>query len=247
MTSATTPMTRSRLTVMRPRDPNEPNRSASTLELFFDLVFVVAVSTASVQLHDALTEGHVWQGLAGYAGVFFAIWWTWMNFTWFATSFATDDWLYRLLVIVQMAGVLVLAAGIQPFFVNGDNRVLVLAYVVMRVAMVAQWLRASRHAGKYRRTTLLYAGGTALVQTLWLLQLLIPRGPLALSCLLLLLVAEIAVPVVAERFDRASTPWHPHHITERYGLFTLILLGESLLASPTRSSRRCTTPKNSGR
>lgn len=59
MTSATTPMTRSRLTVMRPRDPNEPNRSASTLELFFDLVFVVAVSTASVQLHDALTEGHV--------------------------------------------------------------------------------------------------------------------------------------------------------------------------------------------
>jgi len=47
---------------MRPRDPHEPHRAASSLELFFDLVFVVAVSIASVQLHHALTEGHVLEG-----------------------------------------------------------------------------------------------------------------------------------------------------------------------------------------
>lgn len=215
MTSLANPMTRSRLTVMRPRDPDEPGRSASTLELFFDLVFVVAVSMASVQLHHALTEDHVLQGVLSYAAVFFGIWWTWMNFTWFATSFATDDWLYRLLVIVQMAGVLVLAAGVQPFFETGDNTILVLAYVVMRVAMIGQWLRASRHAGELRRTTLIYAGGTALVQVLWVLQLLVPSGPLAIACFPILILAEIAVPVVAERFGRATTPWHPHHITER--------------------------------
>ena len=63
------------------------------------------------ELHHALTEAHVVEGLLAYAFVFFGIWWAWMNFTWFATSFDTDDWLYRVLTIVQMAGVLILAAG----------------------------------------------------------------------------------------------------------------------------------------
>ncbi len=82
---------RLRLTPMRPRDPEEPGRAASSLELFFDLVFVVAVSVASAQLHHALAEGHVGEGIANYTVVFFSIWWAWMNFTWFATSFDTVD------------------------------------------------------------------------------------------------------------------------------------------------------------
>ncbi|MBD8078079.1 low temperature requirement protein A [Cellulosimicrobium arenosum] len=213
---------------MRPRDPHEPGRSASTLELFFDLVFVVAVSIASSQLHHAFVEGHVGEGLAAYAVVFFAIWWAWMNFTWFATSFDTDDWLYRLLTILQMAGVLVLAAGIEPVFAEQDWTVVVLGYVVMRVSMVAQWLRASHGAGAARRTTQAYAVGIAVLQVCWLAMLALPDGATRVVAVVLVL-AEVAVPVVAER--RGTTPWHPHHITERYGLFTLILLGESLLAS----------------
>ena len=213
---------------MRPRDPLEPGRTASTLELFFDLVFVVAVSTAAVELHHALTEAHVVDGLLSYGLVFFAIWWAWMNFTWFATSFDCDDWLYRLLTIVQMAGVLVLAAGIAPAFAEHDYTVLVLAYVVMRVAMIAQWLRASRGAGESRRATQIYAAGIATVQVLWLLMLLL-SGPALGVAVVVLVLAEISVPVVAER--TGTTPWHPHHITERYGCFTLIVLGESLLAS----------------
>jgi low temperature requirement protein LtrA len=227
-TSSTAPPARFRLTPMLPRDPNEPGRAASSLELFFDLVFVVAVSIAAVQLHHALTEAHVLDGLLSYAIVFFAIWWAWMNFTWFATSFATDDWLYRVLTFVQMAGVLVLAAGIEPVFVDHDFTVVVIGYVVMRVAMVAQWLRASRHAGPRRPATLTYAAGIAIAQLLWIGSL---AAPAALFPLLVVILvgAELAVPIMAER--RGLTPWHPHHITERYGLFTLILLGESLLAS----------------
>lgn len=224
MTSAS----RSRLVPMRPRDPGEGGRTASTLELFFDLVFVVAVSIASVQLHHALTEGHVMDGIVSYGLVFFGIWWAWMNFTWFATSFDTDDWLYRVLTIVQMGGVLVLASGIEPVFAERDYSVLIAAYVVMRLAMVAQWLRASRAAGAARRATLIYAGGIAVVQVLWLASLLLPDSVFSIA-LVVLVVAELAVPIIAER--TGSTPWHPHHITERYGLFTLIVLGESLLAS----------------
>lgn len=227
---STNPATSSlRLLPMRPRDPGESGRTASALELFFDLVFVVAVSTASVELHHALTEDHVVDGLVSYAAVFFAIWWAWMNFTWFATSFAVDDWLYRVLTFVQMAGVLVLAAGVEPVFADADFRLAVAGYVIMRVAMVAQWLRAARASDEHRRTCLTYAGAIALVQVLWIGMLALPASVVPVAFVVLLL-AELAVPVVAERTG-STTPWHPHHITERYGLFTLILLGESLLGS----------------
>ncbi|OZC97708.1 low temperature requirement protein A [Rhodococcus sp. 06-235-1A] len=213
---------------MRPRDPKEPHRAASPLELFFDLVFVVAVSIAAVQLHHALTENHLVDGLLSYALVFFAIWWAWMNFTWFATSFDNDDWLYRALTVVQMAGVLVLAAGIEPAFVDQDFAIVVLGYVVMRVAMVTQWIRASK-SPELRKTALAYATGIAGVQVLWILWALLLEGTPAVIVFVVLAGVEMSVPLIAER--NGTTPWHPHHITERYGLFTLILLGESLLAS----------------
>lgn len=214
---------------MLPRDPVQPHRTASTLELFFDLVFVVAVSIASAQLHHALSHGDFVHGITSYAMVFFAVWWAWMNFTWFATSFDTDDWLYRVTTIVQMGGVLVLAAGIPAAFEHGDFTVPVIGYIVMRVAMIAQWLRASRGAGELKAATRRYAYGIAGVQVLWVLFLLIPSGPLQLVAFVVFAIIEVSVPVFAEY--RRQTPWHPHHITERYGLFTLIVLGESLLAS----------------
>lgn len=214
---------------MLPRDPAQPHRTASTLELFFDLVFVVAVSIASAELHHALSHDDFVHGITSYAMVFFAVWWAWMNFTWFATSFDTDDWLYRVMAIVQMGGVLVFAAGIPAAFERGDFTLSVLGYIVMRIAMVAQWLRASRGAGELRAATRRYAAGIAAVQVLWVLFLLIPAGPLQLIAFVVFALIEVSVPVFAEY--RRQTPWHPHHITERYGLFTLIVLGESLLAS----------------
>ena len=214
---------------MLPRDPAQPHRTASTLELFFDLVFVVAVSIASAQLHHALSHGDFVHGITSYAMVFFAVWWAWMNFTWFATSFDTDDWLYRVTTIIQMGGVLVLAAGIPAAFEEGDFTVPVIGYIVMRVAMIAQWLRASRGAGDLKGAARRYAIGIAGVQVLWVLFLLIPSGPLQLVAFVVFALVEVSVPVFAEH--RRQTPWHPHHITERYGLFTLIVLGESLLAS----------------
>jgi low temperature requirement protein LtrA len=132
------------------------------------------------------------------------------------------------LTFVQMAGVLVLAAGVQPVFEDDDLRLVIVGYVIMRVAMVAQWLRAARADETTRRTCLTYAAGISLVQVLWIAVLVLPGAAVPVAFVVLLL-AELAVPVVAER--RETTPWHPHHVTERYGLFTLILLGESLLGS----------------
>ena len=72
---------RFRLVPMLPRDTDEEGRSASPLELFFDLVFIVAISIAASQLHHSPAEGNITSGLPTYLFAFFGIWWAWMNFT----------------------------------------------------------------------------------------------------------------------------------------------------------------------
>lgn len=213
---------------MTARDAHETGRTASPLELFFDLVFVVAVALSSQALHHLDAEGHPGAGALAYLMVFFAIWWAWMNFTWFATSFDTDDWLYRVMTIVQMGGVLVLAAGAPAAMSDYDFTLVTIGYVIMRLALVAQWIRAAVSSPVLRTTALRYAAAITVVQILWLIRLALP-APVGFIGFFVLAALEISIPIWAERHK--ATPWNPHHITERYGLFTLILLGESILAS----------------
>ncbi|MEU6394543.1 low temperature requirement protein A [Streptomyces sp. NPDC046939] len=215
--------------VMRGRDPGEEHRASTPLELLFDLTFVVAVSQAAAQLHHALAEDHVGSGLAAYAAVFFAIWWAWMNFTWFASAYDTDDVPYRLLTLLQMAGVLVLASGVAAVFEDGDFTIVVAGYVVMRVAMVAQWLRAAVEHPEGRSGALRYAIGITVVQICWVARLW-TDGAWAWTTFLILVAAELAVPAWAE-YRGHPTGWHPGHIAERYSLFTIIVLGEVILGS----------------
>ncbi len=149
---------------LAPRDPGEEHRASTPLELLFDLCFVVAVGQAAAELHHSLAQGHLGHGLAGYASVFFAIWWAWMNFSWFASAYDRDDVLYRLLTLVQMAGVLVLATGVDGAF-DGDFTRVTVGYVIMRIPLTLQWVRAA--AGDLARRTVArrYAGG--LVLTHW--------------------------------------------------------------------------------
>ena len=121
---------------MRARGMHEVHRVSTPLELFFDLCFVVAVSQAAAQLHHALGSDHPGTGVLHYLMLFFAIWWAWMNFTWFATAYDTDDGVYRATTLVQITGVLIMAAGVPRAFEN-DFRIVIAGYVVMRLAMVS--------------------------------------------------------------------------------------------------------------
>ncbi|WP_410613932.1 low temperature requirement protein A [Amycolatopsis sp. lyj-109] len=212
---------------MRSRDREERHRVATPLELLFDLCFVVAVGQAAAALHHALAEGHAAHGVTSFAMVFFAIWWGWLNFSWFASAFDTDDVPYRLATLVQIAGGLTVAAGVSSAF-EGDFRVIVVGYVLMRLSLVGQWLRAARSAPEVRSAALRFAAGIALCQVLWIARLFLP-APTAAVTFVAVVLCELAVPVVAER--SARTTWHPHHIAERYGLFTLIVLGEVILSA----------------
>jgi low temperature requirement protein LtrA len=180
--------------VARPTD--EEHRSATVLELFFDLCFVVAVAQAASGLHHEVASGHVGDGVVGYATVFFAIWWAWMNFTWFASAYDTDDVAYRLTTLVQIAGALILAAGVPDAMTGGDLTVITLGYVVMRLAMVTQWLRAAGSDPPHRRSSLRFAAGIAAVQVGWVLRLLLPEGP-GYAGFLVLAAAELAVDPAA--------------------------------------------------
>lgn len=128
--------------VARRRD--EEHRVATPLELLFDLCFVVAVGQAGVELVSAFADERIGAGLLNYAMVFFAVWWAWMNFTWFASAYDNDDVLYRVTTLVQIAGVLVLAAGVRRAFEEEDYLVVWVGYVIMRVALSSQWFRAAR-------------------------------------------------------------------------------------------------------
>ncbi|HEY1824803.1 MAG TPA: low temperature requirement protein A [Acidimicrobiales bacterium] len=213
---------------MSARDPGEAHRSSTPLELFFDLTFVVAVAAAATGLETGLVEGHASRVLLIYPLMFFAIWWAWMNFTWFASAYDVDDVPYRLAVFVQMTGVLILAVGVTRAMSHEDFALAVLGYVVMRLAMVALWIRAALADPAGRRTAVRYAVGIGVVQIGWSASLGVPlheRAPL----FILLAVLELCVPVVAEGAGR--TAWHPRHIAERLGLFTIIVLGEALLTT----------------
>ncbi|MFE9612057.1 low temperature requirement protein A [Streptomyces sp. NPDC006012] len=227
--SADTPHPPRPLRRLTARERGEPHRVATPLELFFDLCFVVAVAQAGAELVHAVAGGHAGNGILNYAMLFFAIWWAWMNFSWFASAYDNDDVLYRVITLVQIAGVLVLAAGISQAFEKHDYMAVWLGYVIMRVAMATQWLRAARTAeGAERTTALRYAAGVLLVQIGWAGLVVLPQHARP-WVFLVMAIAEICVPVFAERHH--TTAWHPHHIAERYGLFTIIVLGETIAAA----------------
>jgi low temperature requirement protein LtrA len=211
------------------RDSAEHHRVSTPLELFFDLCFVVAVGQAGRELANAIEQDQLGHGVAAYATVFFAIWWAWMNYSWFATAFDPDDIPFRLATFAQIAGSLVIAAGVPRAFEHQDFTVVVIGYVIVRLAFASQWIRVYRDNPELRGLAARWGGGVLVVQLLWvLLQFVHPSTGYDVAYVALVVV-ELLVPYWAGR--AGTLPFHPHHIAERYGLFTLIVLGETVAAA----------------
>ena len=210
------------------RDSAEHQRVSTPLELLFDLVFVVAIASNAAELHHGLSEAH-YGTIVGYSMTWFAIWWAWMNYSWYASAYDNDDVVFRLLTFVIMVGALFLAAGVPDIFADGQSTTVVIGYAIMRFAMVGLWLRAAAGHPERRQTALWYAGGITVVQVLWIARLWVPESWWVPS-FFLLVAMELCVPLLAE-VRHGYTPFHPHHIAERYGLLTIIVLGEVILSS----------------
>jgi low temperature requirement protein LtrA len=211
------------------RETDETHRVSTPLELLFDLCFVVAVGQAGQQLAHAIGRDQAWHGLISYAAVFFAVWWPWMNYSWFATAFDPDDIPFRLATFAQIAGALVIAAGVPRAFEHRDYTVAVIGYVVVRLAYASQWIRVYRDNPGLRGLAARWGGGVLGVQVLWVALQWVHSTSAYELCFGALFAVELLVPYWAGRAGRL--PFHPRHISERYGLFTLIVLGETVSAA----------------
>ena len=219
------------------RDPHQEHRVATPLELLFDLTFATSFSLAASHFAHTLAAGHAAAAVLGFGVASFAICWAWLSFSWFSSAYDTDDWIFRIVTMVQMIGVLILATGLPRMYASIahgeriDNSVMVLGYVVMRLALVFQWLRAATQDPAHRRTCLTYATVVAVAQAGWVAQLALDLPTAATFVLIgILLLIEFGGPVLGERKDR-GTPWHAYHIAERHALFSTIALGEGIVGT----------------
>jgi low temperature requirement protein LtrA len=213
------------------RAADEEHRVATPLELLFDLCFVVAVAQASSALYELLVERHFADAIVGFLAVFFGIWWAWVNVVWFTTCHDSDDVVHRLLTLIQMAGALILAAGVHNAMIDLDFRTITAGYAVMRLGLVPLWIRVGRDQPDHRARACRYAGTIVGLQVLWIARLaVVDSWRVAVATFVAGVVLELVAPIWAER-RATGQQFNGDHLAERFGLFTIIVLGEVLLSA----------------
>jgi len=219
------------------RDPQERGRSATPVELLYDLTYVIAFAAAAEELAHGVSQGHVGPALGAYAFAIFAVTWAWMNFTWFASAYGNDDALFRVATLVQMIGVIILIFGLPVSFESAaegespNNMLMVIGYVIMRVPLIGLWLRAARNDPERQRIDTAYAITIAVAQAAWVLSAIAHLPTVAtVAILVLLAAAEMIAPIILER-QLGRPPWNAGHVAERFSLLTLIVLGEVIAAT----------------
>jgi low temperature requirement protein LtrA len=199
------------------------SRRASWLELFFDLIFVAAVAQVSVPLSTDYTV----HGLGRYPLMFFLIWWAWLGHTMYSSRFDSDDILHRVLTFMQMFAAAAMAANAKAAFDSRDSAGFGAAYAVLRTVQSIQYIRA-RRLRETRRLATLYAAGTGVAAVAWAVAATMPI-PARFYVWTVALLVDLSTPWIAAGYTHKFPP-HPEHLPERFGLFTIILLGESVAA-----------------
>ena len=198
-------------------------RRVTWVELFFDLIFVAAVSQVAAPLHEhySLTE------LARFTPLFVLIWWAWTGHTLFSSRFNTDDGIQRLLTLAQIFAVAVMAANAKDALDSRSSAGFAAAYAGVRLVLVAQYVRA-RHVVEARPLTIRYLLGHGVAALLWLSSALVP-APGRFWIWGVAFLIDFSTPWLAVRHS-TRIPHDAAHLPERFGLFTLILLGEAVVA-----------------
>jgi low temperature requirement protein LtrA len=201
----------------------EGERHASWLELFFDVVFVVAIA----QLAHELVEDHSLRGFAVFAALFLPVFIAWQGFTIYADRFDTDDAVFRLAMFAAMLAIAALAVQV-PDVALGESTGFVVAYAVLRALLVALYVRSYLHVRSARPLIARYAVGYSLGIALWLVSLAF-ETPERYILWGIALAWEYSLPIRFRRFHSAI-PVSVSHVPERFALFTIIVFGETIVA-----------------
>jgi low temperature requirement protein LtrA len=191
------------------------------LELFFDLVFVLALTQCTALMSNQPT----WEGLAQGVLVLGVLWWSWVGYAWLTSVVDPEEGAVRIAIFVAMAAFLIVAIAVPEAF-DDLGLAFALAYGVVRTAHIALFVLASRDDPALRRSVLGLAASTAIgVGLLAGASFLDGFGQGALWALALLL--DMAGP-----YFFGSEGWKlvPGHFAERHGLIIIIALGESIVA-----------------
>lgn len=201
----------------------EGHRTATWLELFYDLAFVVAVAVVAARLLSDIS----WTGVASFFGYFALLWWLWASHTYYADRYDTDDLVYRLLAAGQMIAIVVIAASLTPDAAS-SARAFSYGYAVSRILLLAMYWRAYRHVDETRALVRGYLIGFGLAALVWVSSALVPDGSRA-GFWAVALVIDLATPWIM-REQQARVPFDVSHLPERFGLFTILVLGEAIAA-----------------
>ncbi|MGE3860100.1 MAG: low temperature requirement protein A [Nitrososphaeraceae archaeon] len=204
-------------------------RHATWLELFYDLVFVVTISQLSHYLFHEISLSNFFQFLF----LFIPVWWAWIGTAFFATRFYSDDIVHRLLLLLQMGGAGAMAVNISGAFSNTFSG-FALSYAFMRLILVIEYVRVFRNTTRIRSELVhhplikRYIIGFSIAATIWLISAFVPISEVRFMLWIIGLIIDFATPITAGKLHSQFAP-DISHLPERMGLFTLIVLGESIV------------------
>lgn len=199
-------------------------RHATWTELFYDLVFVVAVAA----LGGRLLEDISWQGVGRFLGFFIPIWWAWASYTFYADRFDTDDFGQRLLAVAQMVTIAIMAASISGDLAD-SSVVFAAAYAITRAILLFMYARARKHVPVTRQLVTGYLRGFGVEILIWTVSIFTPT-PVRFWLWAIGLAVSFATPYVLRKIQ-SKVPLDVEHLPERFGLFTILVLGESMAAT----------------
>lgn len=199
-------------------------RHATWLELFLDLVFVLAVAELGGSLETNLTTS----GLLQFAGLFAVVWWIWLSISYFADTYDTDDLTSQLLVILAMFGVIFLSQTIDGTLA-GDTVPFAASVLVLRLFLTASHLRAWHLRPTARDFLTTWLGLEVVVTVVWALSLVVDGPARVWLWGTALAIGVVGMAAIYLRYETILAPG-VSHCNERFGLFTIIVLGETLLA-----------------
>jgi low temperature requirement protein LtrA len=193
------------------------------LENFYDLIVAIIVYQLSRDLNQDVSI----YGFLGFVALFIPVCWSWIGVTFYSTRFETDDLIHRLLMLLQIGAAVFMAVSVPDGL--GKNSVwFALSYAIMRTILVIEYLRTRRHVPAARQLTTRYSIGFSIAAGIWFASIFVPPT-FRLFLWIIGLGVDIGTPLLFARQLSVQFAPHIHHLPERFGSFTIIVLGISIL------------------
>lgn len=199
----------------------QEERHATQLELFYDLIFVAAVA----ELARTINQNVSWFGFLGYVVLFVPIWWSWTGTIFYNNRFDINNVGHRLLTVLQILAAVTLATNVHNGW-GGSSAGFAVAYAAGRFVLVAKYARAIRPVPEARALTIRYTCGFGLAALIWLVSAFVST-PLRFGFWLVGLLVDFGTPLSAGDLHADFAP-NASHLSERFGQFVLIVIGESV-------------------